>query len=588
VINSSTKDMVVYFFRAYPRRSALLVFLLMLSGLAEGVGFFSLLPMLEVAASQHETPGGDPSDLTRILSDVLGQVGLEPTLGVMLAIVCTAMILKAGFLWLAMREVGYTVAHIATDLRLRLIRSLMHASWSHFVSQPAGEYSAAISQEAHRASAAFRNSCSALGGVIRILAYLVVAVLVSWEVALAALLVAGGVVWVLRGFVVMAREAGQEQTTVMRSLISRLTQALPGIKPVKAMARERFLLPMLERETHGFNQAQQKQVLASESMRAFQEPILIIVLAAGLWGTLTFGDTRFSSVLVLALLFYRLVGTVNKLQGQYQTMSQGESAFESIRDHIERAESNREVTRGQLPAPALDDEIRFDHVSFSYPGTQVLDDVSFSVPVGSFTAFIGPSGSGKTTILDLMVGLQVPDDGTVAVDGVSLSEISMADWRAGIGYVPQDMVLFHSSIFENVTLSNDDFTRDDVRRALEDAGAWDFVSRHPEGMDRLVGEAGAKLSGGQRQRIAIARALVGSPRLLILDEATTALDPETEAEICETLENLGRRVTIVAVSHQPALRDVADQVYEVDRGTVTLVRDSRAATRVAGGSATGD
>jgi ATP-binding cassette subfamily C protein len=164
----------------------------------------------------------------------------------------------------------------------------------------------------------------------------------------------------------------------------------------------------------------------------------------------------------------------------------------------------------------------------------------------------------------------------------------MEEWRGGIGYVPQDMVLFHNSIYENVTLGNHDISREEVRQALEDADAWDFVSRHPEGMDRTVGESGAMLSGGQRQRIAIARALVGSPRLLILDEATTALDPETEAEICETLEDLGRKVTIIAVSHQPALRDVADRVYEVDRGTVSLVRDSRVTTRVAGGSAAGD
>lgn len=583
---SNSFGILLHFARAYPRRTVILVVLLGLSGLAEGIGFFSLLPMLEVAAAR--SGGGEPSELTRVVAGGLEQVGLEPTLGVMLVIVTLAMVLKAGFLWLAMRQVGYTVAHIATDLRLRLLRALMQAQWRHYVSQPTGEYAAAISSEAHRASVAFRQGCSAIGGIINILAYLAVALVVSWQVAAAALLVGAIVVWILRGFVAMSREAGREQTTVMRSLVSRLAQALPGIKPVKAMARERFLLPLLERETHGFNKAQQKQVLASESLRAFQEPILITVLALGLYGSLTWGDTAFASVLVLALLFYRLVQTVNKLQSQYQTMSEGEAAFESIRDHIDLAESRKEVDEGRLPSPPLKEEIQFEEVSFSYPGTRVLDRVSFTVPAGSFTAFIGPSGSGKTTILDLIVGLHKPEEGRIEVDGTALGEVSMEEWRGGIGYVPQDMVLFHNSIYENVTLGNHDISREEVRQALEDADAWDFVSRHPEGMDRTVGESGAMLSGGQRQRIAIARALVGSPRLLILDEATTALDPETEAEICETLEDLGRKVTIIAVSHQPALRDVADRVYEVDRGTVSLVRDSRVTTRVAGGSAAGD
>ncbi len=564
---------MVYFFRAYPGRSAVLVALLIVSGLAEGIGFFTLLPMLEIASKNG---GAAPSAITAALIHVFDGIGLKATLGTMLVVISAAMVLKAAFMWLAMRQVGYTVAHIATDLRLRLIRALMHASWSHFVSQPTGHYAATISSEAHTTSSAYREACSALAGVIRILAYLGVAILVSWQIAVAALVLAVFMLVVLRGFVRMSREAGAEQVQVMRALVGRLTQALPGIKPVKAMARERFLLPMLERETRGFNAAQQKQVLASESLRAFQEPTLVIVIALGLYSVVVFGSQPFAGVLVLALLFYRLVGTVSQLQSQYQTMTAGESAFASIRGHIELAEAQREAARGELPAPTLEREIRFADVSFRYGETPVLEGVSFTVPAGSFAAFLGPSGSGKTTILDLAVGLYLPDQGEILVDGVLLRDVAMEQWRSRIGYVPQEMVLFHGTIMENVAMGNDRITREEVRRALADAGAADFVAGHPDGMDRTVGEGGSMLSGGQRQRIAIARALVGAPRLLILDEATTALDPETEAEICTTLVALRGRVTIIAVSHQAALREVADQVFEVDGGIVTAIRGERA------------
>ena len=154
-----------------------------------------------------------------------------------------------------------------------------------------------------------------------------------------------------------------------------------------------------------------------------------------------------------------------------------------------------------------------------------------------------------------------------------LSEIDPISWRQRIGYVPQDLLLFHDSILRNVSLGDESIERGQVEQALKDAGAWDFVSSLPDGMDQLVGERGSLLSGGQRQRIAIARALVGGPRLLVLDEATTALDPVTEAAICQTLASLKGRVTILSISHQHAMRRVADVAYELENLGTRLVED---------------
>jgi ATP-binding cassette subfamily C protein len=201
----------------------------------------------------------------------------------------------------------------------------------------------------------------------------------------------------------------------------------------------------------------------------------------------------------------------------------------------------------------------------------VLDDVSVTIPCGSFTAIVGPSGSGKTTLADIVIGLLHQTKGTVQVDGRSLADIGIAKWRSRIGYVPQEPLLFHDSIAKNVTLGNTDISSERVVEALKQAGAYEFVSGLPDGLDSLVGEHGSTLSGGQRQRIAIARALVERPRLLVLDEATTALDPETEAAVCRTLAGLKGDITILSISHQMAMREVADIVYEVEGGQVRVV-----------------
>jgi ATP-binding cassette subfamily C protein len=227
----------------------------------------------------------------------------------------------------------------------------------------------------------------------------------------------------------------------------------------------------------------------------------------------------------------------------------------------------------------LESGIELDAIQFSYGEHLVLDHASMTVPVGQFVAITGPSGAGKTTIADLIVGLNQPQKGDVLIDGVPLAEIDLAAWRGTIGYVPQEMFLFHDSVYSNVALSDPKISREDVRRALVAAGAWGFIDQLPGGLDHVLGERGSKLSGGQRQRIAIARALVHEPRLLVLDEITTALDPRTEAAICKTLGALRGQVTILSISHQPAMTEMADRVYRLDGGRLYEVegQPSRAA-----------
>lgn len=566
--DARTAQFVLYVFRAYPTRSVLMIGLLIVSGLAEGVGLVTLLPLLEYAVGEA---GQEQSELTQVVVGSLESLGLPPGLGPLLFVIVLAMSTKAFFRWLAMKQVGYTVAQVATDLRLRLIRALLRAEWRFFAQKPTGYFANAISSEAKRASSAYQMVCQSFAGLVQVVVYLTVVVLVSWEVALIAIAMAPVVTYALKKFVAMSREAGDEQTYVMRSLISRITALLPGIKPVKAMARERHLFPFLEKETEGFNRARQRAVLASESLRAFQEPVIVLVMAAGLYGAVSFGTASASAVIVAAVLFYRVMTTAGNLQTQYQSITVNESAFWSLMDTVEEAEAAAEDFRVDgLPAPPLEQGIRLENVSFRYEDEPVLRSVSLEIPGGELVTLVGASGAGKTTLVDLLTGLMEPDEGRILADEIPLDQIDLTDWRRQIGYVPQDMKLFNDTILQNVTLGEESFGRSDVERALRAAGAWEFVQGFPDGMDRQVGEAGAQLSGGQRQRIAIARALIGNPRLLILDEATTALDPETEQMICESLLRLRGQVTMVAISHQPAIREVSSRSYMVAGGRVTL------------------
>jgi ATP-binding cassette subfamily C protein len=177
---------------------------------------------------------------------------------------------------------------------------------------------------------------------------------------------------------------------------------------------------------------------------------------------------------------------------------------------------------------------------------------------------------GKTTLIDLVLGLHRPQGGRILIDGADLAEVDLQAWREQVGYVPQELILFHDTVFENLTLGDPAYGPDDVAEALRLAGADRFVEGLPEGIQTVVGNKGARLSGGQRQRVALARALIRKPRLLVLDEVTSALDPESELAICRNIEALRARTTVLAVTHRPAFLNIATRVFELGEGGVRV------------------
>ncbi len=544
---------------------------LLLSAIAEGIGLSSLLPLLKLASPSDAAFSGAAAPkqpaFGQVITNLLVSVGLQPSVEALLLIIVGGMLVKAGFNLLAQKQVGYAVAQMATDLRLALLRALLRARWEYYIRQPVGSLANAFATEATRAAQAYLYGSTMLSLIVEALLYTLLAVFVSWRATVAALGVGALIVYMLHRLVRTSRRAGSRQTSLLKSMLERLTDVLFAVKPLKAMGREALIGPLLERETYQLNRAFQRDVLSKEMMRALQEPLVVMSLAGGLYFALTWWALPLNSLILLAVLFGQLLSSLNRVQRVYQTMVTYESAFWALRATIRQTEQAREITPGGM-RPELHREIALRNVDFSYGGNPVLQNVSLVVPVGQVTAIVGPSGAGKTSIADLMIGLVRPQSGDVWLDDLPLSEIDLQLWRQKVGYVPQEMFLLHESVFINVSLGDSHVTPAEVESALRAAGAWSFVSVLPEGIQSPVGERGARFSGGQRQRIAIARALVHKPCFLILDEATASLDPESEAAVCATVKQLRGTITVLVISHQPALLEVADRVYHLEEGVV--------------------
>jgi len=570
--------LMLFFARAYPKRTAIMLGCLVLSVLAEGLGLSSVLPLLGMAAKANlggDTPGAAfhaDSKLERIVTDVLAMVGARPSIGLLLVLIVCGIAVKALLLLMAEKQIGYTVAQVATDLRLALIRSLLAARWEYYVRQPVGALANSFATEASRAAMAYNYGAGICTLGIQSVLYLALAASVSVPVMLGATGAGLCIGLGLKHLVRKTRKAGIKQTSLLKSLLGQLTDVLFSVKPIKAMAREELVGPLLEEETHRLNLALRREVLSKSTLRAFQEPLVVGALAVGVYVALTRWGLPLDAAVLLAVLFTRTLMCLNKVQKEYQSMVACESAFWSLQRTIERSTSNAEALSGSLPA-RLTQAITLRHVSFAYAERPVLNDVSLQIPVGQLTLLLGASGAGKTSILDLVIGLVRPQSGEVWVDDLPLRDVNLKSWRSMVGYVAQETFLLHESILVNVTLGDQTVTSEDVEQALRDAGIWEFVSALPNGMLTPVGERGSGISGGQRQRIAIARALVRKPQLLILDEATASLDPESEAAVCATVQRLRGRVTLLAISHQAALLEAADRAYRLENGAVQLIRE---------------
>ncbi len=572
ISNVSVMRIIFTFGRSYPLRTVFMLLSLVVAGLVESISLTTMLPLVSVMLGDnaHSTFGVH-------IINALQVFGMEPTIIVLLTIIVVGMALSSLLILLANRQVGFTVAHVATDLRVDLINASLGSRWEYYLRQPGGALANAVATEAFRASTAYEHAANMVALSIQAVAYAVIALIVSWQAAIICFFFGLVMLVGLRGLVKTSRKAGKSQTTLMRDLLVSLSDTLGSVKPLKAMAREDIADSLLRHQATELNAAMEKEVTSRETLRALQEPLLALLAAAGLYAGLVIWKLPLSSVMVLIFMVVRVLGLMHKAQQRYHRMAGQESAFWALREAVENAAAQAEPKGGTIQ-PTLTQRINFNNVSFKYDGRTVLDNVSLAFEVGTMTTLVGPSGAGKTTILDLLCALLSPQSGQIQVDGVSLVDLDRRSWRRMIGYVTQETLLLHDTILANVTLGEPALTATDAERALRQAGAWDFIEKLDDGMHSVVGERGGKLSGGQRQRIVIARALAHRPQLLILDEATSALDPEAEDDICTSLKALTPEITIIAISHRPRLIEIADEVVQLKDGTITRI--TRQAGRV--------
>jgi len=557
---ASVTSVLRIFFTARGSNPWVVLACLIVASLCEGLGFATLVPLLGAASGST-----NQSFISESVRGTLHAIGLDSSLGTLIVVLVVGLMLKSVISLYVMRKVGYANAEVANLMRVRLVKQMLGARWSYLLEHPTGRIANAFSGEVGRSQQAYQLAAQFVAEGVQTVVMLLLGLLVSWKLALASIVIGvitGGAVHFL---VARAKKAGRAQTDLTKELVSLLTDTLDNLKPLKAMGAQQEFVEFFDRRLHRLRRALRRQVINREALRNGQDALLALCMGVAAYIAIAVLQTSLEQVIVIGVILQRTVKGFGRLQGFLQQAVIVESPFKEVENLISELGANQEDPGGRIQ-PRLEKEIRCEQLSFAYGKRKILNGTSLTVPVGSITVLTGMSGGGKTTLIDLILGLHRPQSGRILIDGVDLAEIELQAWRTMVGYVPQELILFHASILENLTLSDSDHSQGAVDEALRLAGADAFVHQLPDGVHTVVGTKGARLSGGQRQRIALARALIRQPRLLILDEVTSALDPESEAEICRNILDLRERTTVLAVTHRPAFLDIATRVYQLDEG----------------------
>jgi ABC-type multidrug transport system fused ATPase/permease subunit len=363
----------------------------------------------------------------------------------------------------------------------------------------------------------------------------------------------------------------RERSKINAEVTGRLGESLGGIRIVKSYIAEKREEIVFTRGVHRLFRNVAESITGVSAITAFSTVIvgaigvLMIVMGgrAILSGSMTLGD------FVMYLFFTGLVAApLVQIASIGTQVSEAFAGLDRIREIRSMATEGQE-DQAKRPLDALRGDVRFEHVSFEYtPGVPVLRDVSFASPAGSTTALVGSSGSGKSTLISLVMAFNQPKTGQVIVDGVPLADVRLHDFRSNLGVVLQDNFLFDGTIAENIAFGRPGASRDEILAVSRIAHCEGFIQEFPEKHETIVGERGVKLSGGQRQRVAIARAILADPRILVLDEATSSLDSESEALIQDGLRALRQGRTTFVIAHRLSTIRSADQILVLEAGQI--------------------
>lgn len=506
-----------------------------------------------------------------LLDDVIPNKDFDQLYSLLL-LVGGAILLSAVTSFLLTKVLSVQAQYLISELRAQVQRKVLSLPIRFFDNTKSGALVSRIMSDVE----GVRNLIGTglvqmIGGTITAVIAMILLVRISWTMTLFVLVpiaIFGFIALKAFGYI---RPIFKKRRIINAEVTGRLTETLSGVRVIKAFNAEEQENIAFEKGVNRLFDNVKKSLTATAFMTS-SSTFLLGVASTGIMGIggykIMMGELTVGDFLSFTLLLGFMVAPIVQMSNVGSQLNEALAGLDRTEELMNMATEDDDENR-TVALPTVKGDIVFNTVSFAYDkGKQVIHNVSFEAPAGSVIALVGSSGSGKSTIAGLSATFLNPNSGMITIDGVDLSTVKLSSFRKHLGVVLQDEFLFEGSIKENILFPRPDATEAELQAAVKAAYVNEFTDRFDDGLDTLIGERGVKLSGGQRQRIAIARAILANPRVIILDEATSNLDTESEALIQKSLGELTKNRTTIVIAHRLSTIRKADQILVIENGRI--------------------
>lgn len=554
-----------------------------LSAVFGAFSFLLLIPSLQILFGTQELVKAKPelnfniSSVTAyadyLISQAITKYNHEKALIFIGFFIIITVFLKVGFYYLANFMIVLIRNGVVRDIRSKIYRKILNLQLGFFSDERKGDIMARMTGDVTEVENSIMNSLDMMiKNPILIIVSLAVMVYMSWSLTLFVLVmfpIAGYIIGRIGKSLKKESRKGQQK---MGDILSITEEDLTGLRIIKAFNAEKKAIRRFENENSNYfqimNQLMWRRFLAHPASEFLGTTVIIIVLWYG--GKLILNDESSlgaAAFIGYLVFFYNIINPAKAFSTALYSVEKGLASMERIDKILNTTEKITDKNNAE-PIGDFKSKIRYNNVSFSYNAAPVLNNISLEIEKGKTVALVGQSGSGKTTLVDLLPRFWDVTSGEITIDRKDLRNLKIKDLRNLIGYVNQEPILFNGSFFENIAFGMEDPTEEEVVRAAKIANAHDFIMETEKGYQTNIGDRGDKLSGGQKQRISIARAVMKNPPVLILDEATSSLDTESERLVQNALENLMRNRTSLVIAHRLSTIKHADLICVMHQGII--------------------
>lgn len=561
----------------YPWAMPTLIAFGLLVSLCEGLGIGLLIPVFQSVLGAESSAGAGP--FVGYVDRYASALNPEHRLALLFATIFVLIVLKSMITFAHTYTGEWLNGHVAHTLRVKLVKQLLDVEYTFVLRQPPGRLLDTLQHQTWRAGDVFSRLSELIITAATVFVFGVLLFLISWQVALTLGLGIFAVGFLTQVFTRRAKRLGEAAVESSQAVTDRTVALLDGMRVVHAFGQEDRELAHFTSLSDEERRRYMSTDLAAGAIQPLMEVVYLPVLGLALYVAWQSGTTL-PVLLTCLVLVFRVLPKLRHFQGCRVELAGLLGAIEDISGLLQK-EDKPYLSEGQVELSSLDDRIRFEDVAFDYgsraAGTKdagaqqrnsipAVEGLDFEIVRGEMTAIVGGSGAGKSTVAHLLCRFGDPQTGRIVVDGRPLPDYSLASWRRALAIAGQDADLFDGTVSENIAYACANATQTEIEEAARRAEAHQFIVDLPDGYDTRVGPRGRSLSAGQRQRVGLARALLARPCLLILDEATNALDNSTAAAITKTVAELRGELTVVVIAHRlEAVRD-ADKIIVLSEG----------------------